>query len=92
MALVGGGHSGKDDIAHLVARLVFPSGGRLVIAGVGFGDVHQAIPGRRIGYATQNAHIFSGTIAHNLFYGLKHQPIKPATYDEAGLIGWCFKP
>jgi ABC-type multidrug transport system fused ATPase/permease subunit len=84
VALVGGGHSGKDDIAHLVARLVFPSGGRIVVAGVAFGDVHQAIPGRRIAYATQNAHIFSGTLAHNLLYGLKHQPVKPATYDEAG--------
>jgi ABC-type multidrug transport system fused ATPase/permease subunit len=83
VALVGGGHSGKDDIAHLVARLVFPSAGRIVVAGVGFGDVHQAVPGRRIAYATQNAHIFSGTLAHNLFYGLKHQPVKPATYDEA---------
>jgi hypothetical protein len=62
---------------------VFPSGGRLVIAGMAFSDVHQAIPGRRIAYATQNAHIFSGTLAHNLYYGLKHQPVKPATYDEA---------
>jgi putative ABC transport system ATP-binding protein len=84
VALLGGGHSGKDDIAHLVARLVFPSGGRIVVSGLSFGDVHQAIPGRRIAYATQNAHIFSGTLAHNLFYGLKHQPVKPATYDEAG--------
>jgi ABC-type multidrug transport system fused ATPase/permease subunit len=84
VALVGGGHSGKEDIDHLLARLVFPSGGRISVAGVAFADVHQAIPGRRIAYATQNAHIFSGTLAHNLHYGLKHQPVKPATYDEAG--------
>ena len=84
VALVGGGHSGKDDIAHLVARLVFPSGGRIVVAGVGLADAHQAIPGRRIAYATQNAHIFAGPLAHNLYYGLKHRPVKPATYDEAG--------
>jgi ABC-type multidrug transport system fused ATPase/permease subunit len=51
----------QDDIAHLVARLVFPTGGRIVVAG-GFAEVHQAIPGRRIAYATQNAHIFSGTL------------------------------
>ena len=36
VALVGGGHSGKDDIAHLIARLVFPSGGRIVVAGIAF--------------------------------------------------------
>jgi ABC-type multidrug transport system fused ATPase/permease subunit len=48
VALVGGGHSGKDDLGHLVARLVFPSGGRIVVGGIGFADAHQAIPGRRI--------------------------------------------
>ncbi|MGI8894906.1 MAG: ATP-binding cassette domain-containing protein, partial [Casimicrobiaceae bacterium] len=83
VALVGGGHSGKDDITHLLARLVFPSGGRINVGGSNFADVHQALPGRRIAYATQNAHIFSGTLAHNLFYGLKHQPVQPAVYDAA---------
>jgi len=81
VALVGGGHSGKDDITHLLARLVVPSSGRLNVAGNNFADVHQAVPGRRIAYATQNAHIFSGTLEHNLFYGLKHQPVHPAVYD-----------
>jgi len=83
VALVGGGHSGKDDLTHLLARLVFPSGGRLDVGGTNFADVHQAAPGRRIAYATQNAHIFSGTLAHNLFYGLKHQPVQPAVYEAA---------
>ncbi len=83
MALVGGGHSGKDDLTHLLARLVFPVGGRLAVAGANFADVHQAVPGRRMAFATQNAYIFSGTIAHNLYYGLMHQPLRPAAYDEA---------
>ena len=83
VAMVGGGHSGKDDVTHLLARLTFPTGGRVVVAGASFADVHQAVPGRRIAYATQNAYVFSGTIEHNLFYGLKHQPVKPASYDEA---------
>jgi ABC-type transport system involved in Fe-S cluster assembly fused permease/ATPase subunit len=83
VALVGGGHCGKDDIVHLLARLILPSGGRIAVAGTSFADAHQALPGRRIAYATQNAHIFSGTLAHNLFYGLKHQPVRPALYDEA---------
>ncbi len=83
-ALVGGGHSGKDDLTHLIARLVFPTGGRIAVAGNNFAEVHQAVPGRRIGYATQNAYIFSGPLSHNLYYGLMHQPLRPATYDEAG--------
>ena len=83
VALVGGGHSGKDDITHLLARLVFPVGGRLAVAGANFADVHQAVPGRRMAFATQNAYIFSGTLSHNLYYGLMHQPLRPPNYDEA---------
>jgi len=83
VALLGGGHSGKDDLTHVLARLVLPSGGRVTIADVNLADVPQAVPGRRVAYATQNAHIFSGTIAHNLYYGLKHKPVRPAVYDDA---------
>jgi ABC-type bacteriocin/lantibiotic exporter with double-glycine peptidase domain len=43
IALLGKGHSGKDDISHLLARLVFPTGGRLAMAGVNFADAHQAV-------------------------------------------------
>jgi ABC-type multidrug transport system fused ATPase/permease subunit len=84
VALVGTGHSGKEDLSQLVARLNLPSAGRLNVAGVSFTDAHQAIPGRRIAYAAQNAHLFSGTLAHNLYYGLKHVPIHEVAYDEAG--------
>jgi ABC-type multidrug transport system fused ATPase/permease subunit len=84
VALVGNGNSGRDDLVHLLARLDLPSGGRLDVAGISFTDVHQAVPGRRIAYAAQNAHVFSGTVAHNLFYALKHRPEHPAPSDEAG--------
>jgi ABC-type multidrug transport system fused ATPase/permease subunit len=82
VAMVGRGHSGRDDVAQLLARLTFPSGGRVVVAGANLAEVHQAVPGRRIAYATQNAYIFAGTIEHNLYYGLKHQPVRPARYDD----------
>jgi ABC-type multidrug transport system fused ATPase/permease subunit len=84
VALVGSGRSGKEDFAQLLARLHLPSGGRLTVAGVNFADVQQAVPGRRIAYAAQNAHIFAGTLAHNLYYGLKHVPVQPAAYDVSG--------
>lgn len=85
VALVGRGHSGRDDVAQLLARLTFPSGGRVVVAGANLAEVHQAVPGRRIAYATQNAYIFSGTIEHNLYYGLKHRPVRPASYDDKAM-------
>ena len=83
VALVGNGNSGREDLAQVLARLNLLSGGRLDMAGVNLGDVHQAVPGRRIAYASQNAYIFAGTLAHNLFYGLKHRPMQPPAYDEA---------
>ncbi|MEO8537920.1 MAG: ATP-binding cassette domain-containing protein, partial [Betaproteobacteria bacterium] len=84
VALVGTGYSGKEELAQLVARLNLPTSGRLNVAGVNFADVHQAVPGRRIAYAAQNAHIFSGTLAHNLYYGLKHVPVHAYPYvDDA---------
>src|SRR5690349_17204692 len=82
VALVGSGYSGKEELAQLIARLNLPSGGRLGVAGISFNEVHQAVPGRRIAYAAQNAHIFSGTLAHNLYYGLKHAPVHPYAYDD----------
>ena len=83
VALVGNGNSGRDDLAQLLARLNLPTGGHLTVAGINFADVHQAVPGRRIAYVAQNAHVFSGTVAHNLYYGLKHQPVHAAAYEEA---------
>ena len=80
---MGNGNSGREDLAQLVARLNLPSGGRLDVAGVNFADVHQAVPGRRIAYASQNAHIFTGTLSHNLYYGLKHRPVHAPAYDAA---------
>jgi ABC-type multidrug transport system fused ATPase/permease subunit len=84
VAVVGTGYSGKEDLAQLIARLNLPTGGRLSVAGVLFNDVHQSVPGRRIAYAAQNAHVFSGTLAHNLYYGLKHAPVQPFAYDDEG--------
>jgi len=84
VALVGTGYSGKEELSQLVARLNLPTAGRLNVAGINLGDVHQAVPGRRIAYVAQNAHIFSGTLAHNLYYGLKHVPVHPFPYDDAG--------
>ena len=81
VALIGAGNCGKDELVQLVARLNLPTGGTLEVAGNNFADIHQAVPGRRIAYAALNAHIFSGTLAHNLYYGLKHLPTREAMYD-----------
>jgi energy-coupling factor transporter ATP-binding protein EcfA2 len=81
VALVGDGTSGKNEVALGLARLVFPSGGKLSVGPLGLNDAHIALVGTRIAYASRNAHVFSGTLMHNLLYGLKHRPVKPAEYE-----------
>ena len=81
VALLGLGDSGKDVLALLVSRLVFPTGGKLSIGEVSLANAHGAITGSRIAFASRNAHIFSGTLLHNLLYGLKHRPVAPPALE-----------
>jgi ABC-type multidrug transport system fused ATPase/permease subunit len=81
VALLGVGDSGKDALALLVSRLVFPTAGKLNIGELALASAHSAITGSRIAFASRNAHIFSGTLLHNLLYGLKHRPLAPPALD-----------
>ena len=81
VALVGSGESGKGELARLFARLTFPTSGRLAIGTVSLANAHVAVVGSRIGFASRNAHIFSGSLLHNLLYGLKHRPMRGETYE-----------
>ncbi len=79
---VGPGNSGKDELAMLLARLVQPAGGRMVIDDLNLAELPEAVLGRRMAYVGQNAYVFAGTIRDNLFYGLKHRPIIDPDYDD----------
>jgi len=81
VAVVGAGDSAKDDMTRLLARLAHPSAGRITIGSLSLPDVHLAVTGSRIAFASRNAHVFSGTLFHNLVYGLKHRQVRPADYD-----------
>ena len=43
----------------------------------------EAITGRRMTYVGYPAQIFSGTIADNLFFGLRHRPVRPRELEGA---------
>jgi len=81
VAVVGAGESARDDVAQLLARLALPTAGRLTIGALSLPDVHLAVTGSRIAYAARNGHVFSGTLLHNLLYGLKHRQVAPVTYE-----------
>lgn len=82
-AIVGASGAGRAGIAQLLARLLRPTSGSIRVGEVNFASLPEAVTGRRIAYVDENAFLFSGTVADNLYYGLKHRPLKPAGYEDA---------
>lgn len=76
-ALVGPSGGGKTTLAQLICRLYDPQKGSIAINGVDLRNVTFDSLRRRIGFVTQDAHLFHDTIRANLLYA------KPdATNDE----------
>lgn len=78
VAVVGRAGSGKDVLAQLVAGLVRPTSGSLRVGGHEIGDLPNAVLGRRISYVGGESGLMSGTLGDNLYYVLKHRPVRPA--------------
>jgi ATP-binding cassette subfamily B protein len=77
VALVGTTGAGKSTLAKLVSRFYDPSGGAVTLDGVDLRDLHPKDLRRAIVMVTQEAYLFSGTVADNIALG------KPdATLDE----------
>jgi len=83
IAIVGTGASGKGEFAMLLARLLVPSAGRILIGGHDLNQIPYAVSGRRIAYVGATAGMFASSIRENLLFGLKHRPVTEAAYDAA---------
>ena len=81
VAIVGQSQSGKHELGMLLARLIEPTGGRITIGGIDIAGLHDAVIGRRIGYASATPHFFAGTLRDNFYFGLKNRPIKARQYE-----------
>ncbi|MGX7091668.1 ABC transporter ATP-binding protein [Hutsoniella sourekii] len=69
LAIIGGTGSGKTTIANLIPRLYDPSQGKVLLNGIDIRQLGLEDLRGRIGFATQKAVLFSGTIRSNLLYG-----------------------
>ncbi|HYJ49258.1 MAG TPA: ABC transporter ATP-binding protein [Microbacterium sp.] len=77
IALVGTTGAGKSTLAKLVSRFYDPTRGRITLDGVDLRRLHPKDLRRAIVMVTQEAYLFSGTVADNIALG------KPdATLDE----------
>jgi ABC-type cobalamin/Fe3+-siderophores transport system ATPase subunit len=67
----------------VLANLLEPAAGRILIADQEVQRLAEAITGRQITYVGYPAQLFSGTIADNLFFGLKHRPVRAPQLEGA---------
>ncbi|HZS84373.1 MAG TPA: ABC transporter transmembrane domain-containing protein [Stellaceae bacterium] len=81
VAIVGPSNSGRYELALLLARLIEPTGGRITIGGADLAGLHDAVVGRRIGYASATPHFFAGSMQDNLYFSLRNRPVVPARYE-----------
>lgn len=69
LAIIGGTGAGKSTLAELILRLYDIESGSIKINGIDITEMSQSYLRRLIGFATQDALLFSGTIRENLMYG-----------------------
>jgi len=85
VAIVGGAGSGKSDVSALAARLLWPTSGKIEVGHLDWAEAPEAVAGRRVGWVGSAPYIFTGTVAHNLYYGLFNSPVnqkEDASSDE----------
>jgi ATP-binding cassette, subfamily B, multidrug efflux pump len=68
-AIVGGTGSGKSTLAGLIPRFYDVNQGRVLVDGVDVREMTQAELRGRIGFVSQKAVLFTGTVAANIRYG-----------------------
>ncbi len=69
VALIGSTGCGKSTVINLIPRFYDVTGGAVLVDGVDVRDYRQSALRDRIGYISQNAVLFSGSIRSNITYG-----------------------
>ncbi len=69
VALVGPSGAGKSTVTGLIPRLYDVSGGKITVDGTDVRDMKLAALRGQVGFVSQEAYLFSGTVRENLLYG-----------------------
>ncbi|NMI03528.1 thiol reductant ABC exporter subunit CydD [Paenibacillus sp. SZ31] len=90
IAIVGKSGSGKTTLLHLIAGLLKPDSGAVLVNGSEISQDDEAAWFERVSYITQHPYIFAGTFAENIAIGagrnVSRSEIEQAA-EEAGLAG-----
>src|SRR6266571_801060 len=79
------GRQGASELAQVVSRLVPPTRGSLELGGVDVTRAPEAVTGRAFSYVGSPAYLFPVSVRDNLLYGLKHAPLREASYEGEAL-------
>jgi ATP-binding cassette subfamily B protein len=94
VAVVGATGSGKTTIAKLVARLMDPTDGQILLDGIDLRDIRIADLRERVVMVPQEGFLFDATLLENVVYGLRgedaqsHVGAATAAFGALGLAGW----
>lgn len=81
VAIVGDGTSGKDELPLVLARLLAPTAGSITVGGQNLVTLPESVTGRRMAYVSGAAHMLATSVRDNLYYSLKHRPLREPELD-----------
>jgi putative ABC transport system ATP-binding protein len=89
VAVVGTSAAGGDVLAEALARVVWPSSGKVSAGGEDLHRLPEAVTGRAISYAGHEPWFFSATVRENLLYGLRHAPLAESHAADPAARAWA---
>ncbi len=88
VAILGPAGAGKEDLTLVLANLLMPNGGRVMLGDKDLLRLPESVTGRRLTHVGYPAQIFTGTIEYNLLFGIKYRPVRPATIEPRAKAQW----
>ncbi len=83
LAVIGATGSGKTTLVSLIPRFFDATSGEVLVDGVNVKDYTFAALYDKLGYVTQKAVLFSGTVRENVFFGESAQQFDDADFGSA---------
>jgi putative ABC transport system ATP-binding protein len=81
VAILGSHAAGTGELTQMLGRLIVPSSGRIEVGGMDITNAPEAVTGRAMAYVGPAAYLFPVSVRDNLLYGLRHYPVREATYE-----------